>query len=114
MNIGDREIVFSQIFLIPKGEKVSGTILFGTAPVLLTLSVEPASDEHKSGTIAWEFSAEKKTWNLSFYGPVQPLPTSTTAISDFALMDEKPVGFVAMFYGSEHLCSMHLQLLKGA
>jgi len=112
MKIGNRELVLSQTFLIPKGEVVSGTIPLGSSSLLFEIAVDHQPSEDKKNRLEWAFLQERSAWNLTIYGPTSSVSSNTTEFSEIASLDGKPIGFVASFYGTEHLTTLHLQIMR--
>ena len=112
MKVGNKEIVHFGTYLIPKGDTVSGTMFFGAAPMTLEVTVLHDPPETDRNHIKWEFSAETSTWRLTICGPLSSIASSTNEFADFAELGGKKVGFVASFFGTPHLCTVHLQIMK--
>lgn len=112
MKIGNRELVLSQTFLIPKGEVVSGTIPLGSSSLSFEIAVDNQPSEEKKNRLEWLFSQEKSAWSLTIYGPASSISSNTTEFCEVASLDGKPIGFVAAFYGTEHLMTLHLQIMR--
>ena len=112
MKVGNKEILHSGTYLIPKGESVTGTIFFGSAPMQLEVNVVHEPPEEDKNRLKWEFLAEASTWKLTICGPLSAIASSTTDFFDFAELAGKKVGFVASFLGTPHLCTLHLQIMK--
>lgn len=114
MKIGSRELLFSHTFLIPKGEVVSGTVPLGSATLSFEILVDNQPSEDKKNRLDWSFFQDISTWRLTIYGPASSVASNTTDFSEIASLDGEKIGFVASFYGTEHLTTLHLQIMRGA
>ena len=78
----------------------------------LKLNIEYEPKEEDRHQFKWEFTGTPKAqWNLTINGPFSSLPTSTKGFANFAEANGKSLGFAATFSATDHLLTLHLQIV---